>query len=100
MPALSANVQQLGVPVGALTLSGTMQEIALTMVNRINGVVQALAIDVSGNPVAFIYSETSGGTLITVPAGSGIRLPVFKTQSWWFKQGSSAAPSLQLTCVG
>ncbi len=97
---VAANVQQLGVPVGSLVLSGTPQEFAFTMVNRINGVVQVMAIDASGNPVGFLYSATSGGAQVLVPAGSGIRLPVFKVQSWWFEEDTVAAPTLQVTCVG
>ncbi len=102
MPAaLAVSVDQIGVPLGSLVLSGTPQDVAFTMVNRLNGYVQALAFDSSSNAVAFKYRTTAGGVLMIVPAGAGIKLPIYKLQSWWFEQdASSAAPTLRLACVG
>ncbi len=102
MPAaLAVDVQQLGVPLGSLLLSGSAQEIEFTMESRLNGVIQAVAFDSSSNAVAFRYRDTATGTIMIVPAGAGVKLPVYKTQSWWFEQdASSAAPTLRLSCVG
>ena len=101
MPAaLAVDVNQVGAPLGAITLSGTPQEVEFTMDQRLNGVVQVLAIDADGTPVGFLYSTSAAGLQTLVPAGSGVKLPVSGTQSWWFEQDTSAAPTLQLTCVG
>jgi hypothetical protein len=99
--AISSNVQQLGVPLGALVLSGAAQEWALTCVNRLSALVQFIAFDGSGNAVAFTYSDKVGGTYDTVPAGAGIVLPVYKIQSWFFIQAASApGATLQASCQG
>lgn len=99
--AISSNVQQLGVPLGALVLSGAAQEWALTCVNRLSALVQFIAIDSTGAAVAFTYSDKAGGTYIEVPAGAGIILPVYKLQSWFFIQSAaSAGATLQASCQG
>lgn len=101
MPAaLSFDVQQNGVPLGALALSGSPQQVAMNCVNRLNAIVQAIAIDASGNAVDFLFSATASGMQSAVPAGAGVRVPVYKLQSWWFQQGVAGAASIQFTAVG
>jgi len=100
MADLSVNVQQVGAPLGSLALSATAKSVEFVNVNRVNTEIQSLANDGSSNVVSFLYSNTATGTFILVPAGAGLKLPVYKTQTWWFKQDISAAPTLQLTCVG
>ncbi len=99
--ALTISPQQIGSPLGNLTLSGTPQEVSMVATNRINADVQAIAIDSTGAAVAFRYRTTQTGAVTVVPAGAGVTLPDYKTQSWWFEEDpSSAAPTLYFTCVG
>lgn len=101
MPDLSVDVQQNGVPLGTLTLSGSAQEIEFTCVNRLTAFVQLIAYDTAGASVAFTYSNLAGGIYIRVPAGGGINLPVSGTQSWFFIEDTSSTGSeLQLSCAG
>ncbi len=101
MPAaISSDVEALGVPLGDIVLSGTAQEWEFICVNRVNAVVQVTAIDATGAAVDFIYRETASGDPIQVPAGAGVKLPVYKTQSWWFEENATAAPTLQASTVG
>ncbi len=99
--AVSSNIELVGGPLSTLVLSGTGQEWALTMVNRINGLCQFIARDSTGAAVAFLYASSLGGQYEFVPSGAGVVLPVYKTQSWWFKQdASAAAPTLYGSCQG
>ncbi len=96
----AANLELVGKPAAALVLTGSLVAYAFTMVNRLNGLVQCMAFDASGLSVDFLWSDSATGTTNRVPAGGGIILPVYKAQTWYFQQGSSAGASLQPTCVG
>lgn len=99
MPAATANVEQIGAPLGNLVLSGAAQEFAFTNVNRVNTIVQIIAVDASGDPIGFIYRVSQTGTQQLAPAGAGLRLPVNIEQSYWFEE-DTAAGTLQASCVG
>ncbi len=99
MSDLAISVQQVGVPLGQLALSGTAKEVAATLVNRLTALVEFAAYDNTGVAVSFLYSSTAAGTFNRAQAGT-LRLPVVDGQSWWFKQDQSAAPQLQANCAG
>jgi hypothetical protein len=100
MPAAqSSNVDLVGGQLPQLTLSASAQEYAFTMVNRLNGQVQLIAYDSSGNAVSFLYASSSSGTFNRAPAGGGLTLPIYKAQSWFFKQDQIAGASLHPQCV-
>ena len=99
MPDLSISVQQVGAPLGQLTLAATAKEITATLVNRLTATVELAAFDGSGVPVDFQWATTAAGTYARAMAGT-LRLPVQDAQSWFVKEGSLPAATLQVRCCG
>lgn len=99
MADLDITVQQVGAPLGSLTLAAAAKEIAATLTNRANAVIELVAYDASGVPVDFQWATASGGTYARAMAGT-LRLPVVNGQSWYVKEGTVAAATLQVRCAG
>ena len=99
MADLSITVEQVGAPLGSLTLAAAAKEIAATLTNRANAVIELAAFDGTGTPVDFQWSTASAGTYARAMAGT-LRLPVVNGQSWYVKEGATAAATLQVRCAG
>lgn len=99
MADLDITVEQVGAPLGSLTLAATAKQILATLQNRITATIELAAFDGSGTPVDFQWATTSGGTYARAMAGT-LRLPVVNGQSWYVKEGSTAAATLQVRCCG
>lgn len=99
MADLAIAVEQVGVPLGTLALSGAAKQVQATLTNRLSALVEFAAYDSSGLSVSFLYSDTATGTFNRAQPGT-LRLPVINGQSWFFKQDQSAAPTLQANCAG
>ena len=99
MPDLSISVQQVGAPLGQLTLAATAKEITATLVNRLTATIELAAFDGSGVPVDFQWATTASGTYARAMAGT-LRLPVQDAQSWFVKEGALPAATLQVRCCG
>ncbi len=76
--ALQAFPQQVGAPLGQVTLSGAYQELQFTPTNRITAGVQLVAVDpATGNAVDFLVSlDAAGTTPEQVPTGGSYTIPV------------------------
>lgn len=99
MADLDITVQQVGAPLGSLTLAATAKQILATLQNRLTATIELAAFDGSGVPVDFQWATTSGGTYARAMAGT-LRLPVVDGQSWYVKEGATAAATLQVRCCG
>jgi hypothetical protein len=99
MSDLDISVQQVGAPLGSLTLAATAKEILATLVNRVTAEIELAAFDGSGTPVDFQWATTAAGTYARAMAGT-LRLPVVEGQSWFVKEGATAAATLQVRCCG
>lgn len=99
MADLTITVQQVGAPLGSLTLAATAKEILATLVNRLTATIELAAFDGSGTPVDFQWSTSAAGTYARAMAGT-LRLPVQDAQSWFVKEGATPAATLQVRCCG
>jgi hypothetical protein len=99
MADLNISVQQVGAPLGSLTLAASAKEILATLVNRLTATIELAAFDGSGVPVDFQWSNSASGTYARSMAGT-LRLPVVDGQSWFVIEGATPAATLQVRCCG
>lgn len=99
MADLNITVQQVGAPLGSLTLGAAAKEILAALTNRLTATIELAAFDGSGVPVDFQWATTSGGTYARAMAGT-LRLPVQDGQSWFVKDGATPGATLQVRCCG
>lgn len=96
MSLTAATVEQIGVPLGALTMTGAAQAITFTCNNRLNAIVAAI-----GDDQPFLYSNLVAGPWTRVPSGGAANLPIYKIQVWYFLQDATVTgANVRFTTVG
>ncbi len=103
-PDFTVDVQRPGFGLGSMALSVSEKSAQFTMRNRVNGYVQVSCLDAAYIPVAFQWAGQdatgqAGGTYTPYPIGATLIVPIYKIQSYFFKQivGSS---TVYFVCVG
>lgn len=94
--AITTALQNIGEPLGTLTLTGADQALAFTVTGRKVGYVELYADD-----AAFLYAFTAAGPYARVPAGGSVKLPINVSRTIQVQQDSGfLASTLRATCVG
>lgn len=95
----TSTLELAGVPLGALAVIVTVKEWSFSVTLRNWAYVNIYAVDGANNPIGFQWSNATAGTYNVVPSGMAFTLPVFQTQSYFFKYLTGNC-SLYGTCVG